>query len=96
MKDELEPVGLKEAKDHLSDLTNRVNFTGKPLTITKNGSPWVQVRPADPRSESRRDLIVRFHALTKRIEMSLAPEPPWDESISDKELLAQERAVRFE
>ncbi len=38
-------VGFAEAKDRLSSLTASANETGLPFTITKNGKPWVEVRP---------------------------------------------------
>lgn len=42
-------VGLAEAKNHLSALTNEANATGRSFVIYKNNQPWVEVRPLSVR-----------------------------------------------
>ncbi|MBQ6453034.1 MAG: type II toxin-antitoxin system Phd/YefM family antitoxin [Coriobacteriales bacterium] len=39
-------VGLAEAKNNFSKITQIVNKTGKPVTVLKNNKPWVIIAPA--------------------------------------------------
>lgn len=95
MEAALEPVGLKEAKEQFSALTARVNALGAPVTIMKHNRPWVVIQPADAVSALRAKKLAAFRELTKQIEASIAEEPTWDSTLSDWELLAQEREARF-
>lgn len=91
----LQPVGIREVKNHFSALTEKVNVTGRPLTVLKNNKPWVVIAPVDSAAASRRARRERFRMLTARIEGDIENEPQWDEAISDKELLGEERMRRF-
>lgn len=90
----LEPVGIREAKNQFSSLTAEVNASGSPLTVMKNNKPWVVIQPADSRSAERRARLARFRALTASIEQG-ETAPVWDEGVSDRELLNEERVKRF-
>lgn len=52
-------VGLAEAKNRLSALTNEANETGKPFIIYKNKRPWVEVRPLDVRKQVDGGISIR-------------------------------------
>ena len=86
-------IGLREAKNTFSALTAQVNRSGVPITVLKNGKPWVTVVPADAEAQRRRERLARFKELTSAIESS--EEPVWDEGVSDDELLNEERMRRF-
>ena len=90
----LEPVGVREAKAHFSALTEAVNDSGAALTVLKNNRPWVVIQPADAQAAERRRRLEAFHALTARIESDVN-EPEWGSLDHDRELLAEERVVRF-
>lgn len=91
----LEPVGIREAKNRFSEITAIVNDTGRPLTVRKNGHPWVIIQPADPSAALRRQKLEKLKTLTALIEQDLDIEPVWDLNVSDKELLGEERVSRF-
>lgn len=95
METTLEPVGIREAKNQFSALTARVNETGTPLTVFKNSKPWVVIIPADSRERERRARLDRLRKLTASIERDVAAEPSWDASVSDRDLLDDERVRRF-
>lgn len=90
----LEPVGIRTIKNQFSALTEEVNASGASLTVLKNNRPWVVIHPADAQSAERRSRLAKFRALTARIE-DCANEPAWDESVSDRQLLDEERVRRF-
>ena len=90
----LTPVGVREAKNRFSELAAEVNATGKTLIVMRNNKPWVTIAPADAASAERRRRAEALKALTQSIESAI-DEPSWDASISDKELLAEEREKRF-
>lgn len=91
----LEPVGTREAKNRFSELTAEVNRSGAALPVLKNGKPWVVIQPASAEAMARRDRLARFRALTEAIERDADVDRAWDESISDAEMLAEERVRRF-
>lgn len=91
----LQPVGVREAKNRFSELAAEVNARGVPLAVLKNGKPWVTIEPADAGAAVRRERLARLRALTASIEEGAAAEPAWDPSVSDKELLGDERMRRF-
>lgn len=93
--DQPESMGLREAKNRFSEVTAGVNATGVPLVVTKNNQPWVIIEPADAASIERKRRRDLFFSLTRQIEGDQADEVPWDEGISDKELLGDERVRRF-
>lgn len=43
-------VGLADARNRLSALTNEANATGKSFVIYKNNQPWAEVRPLSVRA----------------------------------------------
>ena len=90
----LTPVGVREAKNRFSELATEVNATGRTLVVLRNNKPWVTIAPADAESAERRRRAEALEALTQSIE-SAADEPAWDASLSDKELLGEERERRF-
>lgn len=90
----LTPVGVREAKNRFSELATEVNATGRTLVVLRNNKPWVTIAPADAESAERRRRAEALKALTQSIE-SAADEPAWDASLSDKELLGEERERRF-
>ena len=89
----LTPVGVREAKNRFSSLAAEVNASGCSLTVMKNNAPWVTIVPADPESIERHRRLDKFRALTASIES--ASEPMWDASLSDREILNEERVRRF-
>lgn len=90
----LTPVGVREVKNRFSELAAEVNATGRTLVVLRNNKPWVTIAPADAESAERRRRAEMLKALTQSIE-SAADEPAWDASLSDKELLGEERERRF-
>lgn len=90
----LTPVGVREAKNRFSELATEVNATGRTLVVLRNNKPWVTIAPADAESAERRRRAEALKALTQSIEPA-ADEPAWDASLSDKELLGEERERRF-
>ncbi len=90
----LTPVGVREVKNRFSELAAEVNATGRTLVVLRNNKPWVTIAPADAESAERRRRAEALEALTQSIE-SAADEPAWDASLSDKELLGEERERRF-
>lgn len=90
----LTPVGVREVKNRFSELAAEVNATGQALVVLRNNKPWVTIAPADAESAERRRRAEALKALTQSIE-SAADEPAWDASLSDKELLGEERERRF-
>ena len=90
----LTPVGVREVKNRFSELAAEVNATGRTLVVLRNNKPWVTIAPADAESAERRRRAEALKALTQSIE-SAADEPAWDASLSDKELLGEERERRF-
>lgn len=95
MEAPLEPIGIREAKNRFSEITSIVNDTGHPLTVRKNGRPWVVIQPADANAASRRQKLEKLRTLTALIEAPGDEEPTWNPEISDKELLGAERMSRF-
>lgn len=91
----LNPVGAREAKNRFSELAAEVNRTGNALPVLKNGKPWVVIQPASEEAQRRRARLEKFYALTSQIERGIAEEPAWDSSVSDCDLLAEERVKRF-
>ncbi len=91
----MSPVGVREAKNRFSELTAEVNATGAPLTVLRNNKPWVTIYPADAEAAERRTRVERLRALTRSIEQDAADEPLWDPSVSDRDLLDEERVKRF-
>lgn len=55
-------MGLAEAKNNFSKVTNEVNRTGKPVTVLKNNKPWVIIQPAQAHSSHKDavDIAVNF------------------------------------
>lgn len=92
----LDFVGVREAKNNFSSLTEKVNELGLPVTVTKNNKPWVVIYPADYEESRRNKRLEAFRRLTRSIELSEIDEPEWDASISDKELLAEARLAKYE
>ena len=90
-----ETVGVREAKNRFSELTAQVNATGSKLLVLKNNRPWVVILPADSAAADRRARLAKFRTLTSSIEEDAVNEPDWDYSISDHELLGEERMRRF-
>ena len=90
----LTPVGVREVKNRFSELAAEVNATGRTLVVLRNNKPWVTIAPADAEAAERRRRAEALEALTQSIE-SAADEPAWDASLSDKELLGEERERRF-
>lgn len=95
MSEALEAVGVREAKNRFSELTALVNQTGAELVVLKNSRPWVVIQPADAAAEDRRTRLDRLRALTRRIEKDVANEPEWESTVSDRDLLDDERVRRF-
>ena len=95
MEPVMAPVGVRDAKKRFSELTLAVNETGKPLIVLKNNKPWVTIQPADSALARRRERLERFRELTRQIESEIVEEPVWDKSVSDRELLNEERVRRF-
>lgn len=95
MEPVMAPVGVRDAKNRFSELTLAVNETGKPLIVLKNNKPWVTIQPADSALARRRERLERFRELTRQIESETVEEPVWDKSVSDRELLNEERVRRF-
>lgn len=91
----LTPVGVREAKNRFSSLAAEVNASGCSLTVMKSNVPWVTIVPADPESIERHRRLDKFRALTASIELDDGLEPVWDASVSDRELLNEERVRRF-
>lgn len=91
----LTPVGVREAKNRFSSLAAEVNASGCSLTVMKNNAPWVTIVPADPESIERHRRLDKFRALTASIESGSASEPMWGASLSDREILNEERVRRF-
>lgn len=91
----LDPVGAREAKNRFSELAAEVNRTGNALPVMKNGKPWVVIQPASEEAQQRRARLEKFRALTSQIERGMPDEPVWDSTVSDRELLAEERVKRF-
>ena len=88
-------VGVREAKRSLSALMARANESGEAITVLKHGRPWAVISPADAQSLERRQKRERLRRLTREIESTRDEEPSWDESVSDAELLGEERMRRF-
>jgi prevent-host-death family protein len=42
----LRTIGFSEAKARLSEITEDVNRTGKPIVVYKHNRPWVNITPA--------------------------------------------------
>jgi antitoxin Phd len=40
------PIKLSDAKARLSQITEEINRTGRPMTVMKNNKPWVTISPA--------------------------------------------------
>ena len=91
----LEPVGVRDAKNRFSEFATRVNASGLPLPVLKNGKPWVSIHPADADWQQRRERYERFRALASAIERDAGDEPGWDESVTDAELIGRERMRRY-
>lgn len=96
MESVLENIGVREAKNNFSSLTEKVNELGLPVTVTKNNKPWVVIYPADYESSKRNERLEAFRRLTRSIELVCEDESEWDASKSDKELLAEARAAKYE
>ena len=90
----LNEIGLREAKNGFSALTARVNQTGMPVTVLKNGRPWVVIAPADAEAERRHERLECLRLLTREID-SFEDEPAWEAGVSDRDLLDEERVRRF-
>ena len=91
----VQEVGVREAKNNFSALTARVNATGIPLTVVKNGKPWVVISPADSDALERRNRADKLRELTALIESQPLGDQVWDEGLSDRDLLDAERMKRF-
>ena len=91
----LDPVGAREAKNRFSEFAAEVNRTGKSLPVLKNGKPWVMIQPASEASRARRARLNAFRELTRMVERDAEGEPLWDATVSDRELLDEERVRRF-
>lgn len=92
----LEPIGVREAKNSFSYWTAHVNQTGQPLTVLKNNKPWVVIQPANAEAEERRKRLENFRKLTWLIEHEpLELRDDFDPTLSDEEILNQERMRRF-
>jgi antitoxin (DNA-binding transcriptional repressor) of toxin-antitoxin stability system len=94
MSTTLVPVGVREAKNRFSELAAEVNATGETLVVMRNNKPWVTIAPADAKAAQRRRRAEALRTLTQSIEAP-TEEPEWDASVSDKELLGEERERRF-
>ena len=57
-RQDLERYGFAEAKDQLSALTAQANATGLPFIVTKNGKPWVEVRPLATRKNNDGGVVI--------------------------------------
>lgn len=91
----LDPVGTKEAKNRFSELAAEVNRTGNALPVLKHGKPWVLIQPASDEARARRERLSALRALTARVERDATDEPGWNPSVSDADLLGDERMRRF-
>lgn len=95
MPQTLAPVGVREAKNRFSELTSLVNDTGASLVVLKNNRPWVTIEPSDAASADKRRRLESFRRLTRSIEEGVANEPAWNPSVSDRDLLNEERSRRY-
>lgn len=50
----MKEIGLFEAKTHLSKIAETVKRTGRPVTLTRRGEPYVDLVPHQDRSVRRR------------------------------------------
>lgn len=94
MSTALSSVGVREAKNRFCELAAEVNSTGKALVVLRNNKPWVTIIPADANAAEQRRRAKALRTLTQRIESTI-DEPAWDTSVSDRELLGEERERRF-
>ncbi len=68
---------------------------GEPVTVVRHGAPWVTICPASADAIERARRLERFRLLAASIEHSGIDEPVWDDAKTDRELLNEERVVRF-
>jgi len=68
-------VGMFDAKNHLSEIVERVQKTGLPITITNRGTPVVDIVPTQKNDDSQMTKQEAFDAVSRLWE-TMPPAKP--------------------
>jgi len=74
----MEEVGIFDAKTRFSELVERVNQTGQPITVTNRGKPVAEIAPT---RKSRTGRMTREEAFAQVSRLWKAAEPMTKEEI---------------
>jgi prevent-host-death family protein len=69
----MKTIGLAQARTNLSKIARRVKQTGKPVTLTKRGEPYVDLVPHHSATTSRRpqaDVLADLEKLRRELPKS--------------------------
>jgi prevent-host-death family protein len=69
----MKKIGLAQARIHLSKIARRVKQTGKPVTLTKRGEPYVDLVPHHSTAANRRpqaDVLADLEKLRRELPKS--------------------------
>ena len=66
----MKEIGLFEAKTNLSKIAEQVKKTGRPVTLTKRGEPYVDLVPHKPpasRKRTKTEILAEADAFRRRL-----------------------------
>lgn len=77
-----ETVGIFDAKTRFSEIVERVQSTGQPITVTNRGRPAVEIVPCHAKSSRRMSRVDAVREIARSRCVPAGRKPAWHRSTS--------------